>query len=87
MLENVVDIALPDAVKQRQLALGRGFVGQRDFHQRMQEQRLVIAMAVQTAAVFQAQCGDFQGFDGQFAHAVLAERQLQGVLRHAIAQS
>src|SRR5690606_1521314 len=81
-----VDVALPRAMEQLQLALGRGLPGLGDFHQRIEEVGLVHAVGIARRAPAQAGRRDLQRLDRQFAHRGAAERQLQRVPGHAVAQ-
>src|SRR5688572_20126798 len=84
--EHPVDVALPRAVVQVELAFGRGDAGFGELHHRLQEHRLVGAVPVQACAPAQAVHRDFQRAARQVEHGTVAERQLQGLLRNAVAQ-
>ena len=73
-------------MEQLQLAFGRGLVGLHDLDHRFEEDAFVGAVLVQTGAALEAVAGDLQRLLGEVAHAAVAERQLQRMLRHAVAQ-
>src|SRR5690606_14692699 len=67
LAEDRVHAALPRAMEQFELALGRGLPGFGDLDQRVEEARLVDAVGVERGTPAQAGGGDLQRFDRQLA--------------------
>src|ERR1051325_5809993 len=80
--EHRIHAAVPRAIEQFELALGRRLVRFDNLQQRLQEDALVGAVAVEAGAALEAVRGDLQRFGGQLAYRVAAERQLQRMLGH-----
>src|SRR5687768_13513903 len=91
LAEHPIDVSAPLAMEQRELALGRSFVGFGEFDQRLEETALIGVVAIAARTALQAGCGDLQRFQGEIANGAVADvtdtsRQLQCVPGHAIAQ-
>ena len=73
-------------MEQGELALGRRLVGQREFDQRLEEHRFVGAAGIEARAARRPCPAIFSASSASSRTRAIAERQLQRVLRHAIAQ-
>src|SRR5690348_90779 len=86
LAKHAIDIAVPLPVEQLELPLRRRLVRLDDLDQRLDEDAFVRAILVEARTPLEPVRGDLHGFDREITHRAAAKRQLQCMLRHAVAQ-